>query len=316
MGGFSPAEFEAIHEVSRRLRADIDLARVVDILEGDTFSPDAELAAVLRDPNKAQATAPELWAALVIHRHRTDRGNADNGILAALETSGSGAIASMSLQFIREIGAFQRVDPVLRRLFALRPAQLDRLDQYRRSLSDTSYPAVMKRHRSAFVSEYDAWSREELTTENLGLARTLYERCLEIAALGLPHLVALDRADRSLSVNMQTLRERSLATLLEELAASDRDEQPYRGISDAIDVAIRESIQADTFSIDAEAAVVHAGSTTTYPFDAFDRQVNGAVGVAMFLSSTILPLVSWHASTAGTEYRQEHPRWVFTSQEE
>lgn len=324
MAEFSDEELKHINDTARRYQTDIDRAEVAELVNSPEFDPiDFQLQA-FQNPALAGKAPPELWAATIVKMLRNAEREKAVGkeektkkIAVVQYITASGAEAAAGLQIIKDLGEFWRFKPTIEAIFDLESQQLEAADSYMKSFQGSDHENVLNRNKENLVDKYKRWDEEDLSTESINLGRSIYEECAKIFERGFPNLLALKRVLDGGEPDLEELQRIRASKVRRELTNVEGEEYSvyFDLIVDRYESDIRNGIAHNDIITDPGESVVRIPLTNSeYGYEEFNRIVRENIANAMFLTGAFQSLVEWHAATAGSEFREERPEWVFGDQ--
>jgi len=321
MGEFTQTEHELIDAVARRKQADIDLARVSEIVASPEFFPYDVPQEMLMNPGIIRQMTPEIWAAVAVRMTRDvnseiEDGDADRArwLMAMMEMAGYGMQACIGLQLIKDVNEFVRFQPTIESIFELDDSQLKKARTYLEKFRESPYDNAIEAEKETLVSEFQQWDETDLSTENINHGREIYESCIKIFERGFPNLLALKRVMDGETPEVEVLQKKSASSVRRELTKdSPMSNSVYFDlIVERFDTELRNGIVHNDLVGDPIKSEVHIPSkNVSYGYEEFNDIVRENFAAGVFLTGTFRSLVKWHAGTNGMEHRSKRPEWVF-----
>ena len=321
MGEFTQSEHELIDAVARRKQADIDLARVSEIVASPEFSPYDLPQEMLMNPSIGRQMTPEIWAAVAVRMTRDvnskiEDGDADRAqwLIAMMEVTANGVQACYGLQLIRDVNEFVRFKPTIESIFGLDDSQLEKIRTYLEKFQESSYDYAIEAEKETLIKEFQQWDETDLSTENINRGREIYESCMKIFERGFPNLLALKRVMDGETPEVEVLQRKSASSVRRELTEDDPTSNSvyFDLIVERFDTELRNGIaHNDLVGDPIESEVRIPSKNASYGYEEFNDIVRENFAAGVFLTGTFRSLVKWHAGTNGMENRSKRPEWVF-----
>ena len=329
MGEFTQTEHELIDDVARRKQADIDLARVSEIVASPEFSPYDIPQEMLVNPGIRRQMTPEIWAAVAVRMTRDvnseiEDGDADRArwLMAMMEMAGYGMQACIGLQLIKDVNEFVRFQPTIESIFELDDSQLKKARTYLEKFRESPYKYAIEAEKEPLINGFQQWDETDLSTENINHGREIYESCMKIFERGFPNLLALKRVMDGETPEVEVLQKKSASSVRRELTEdnlmSNSEDNPMSNsvyfdlIVERFDTELRNGIAHNDLVRDPIESKVHIPSRNiSYGYEEFNDIVRENFAAGVFLTGTFRSLVKWHAGTNGMEHRSKRPEWVF-----
>ena len=321
MGEFTQSEHELIDAVARRKQADIDLARVSEIVASPEFSPYDLRQEMLMNPGIRRQMTPEIWAAMAVRMMRDVNSEIEDGdtdrarsLMAMIEVRTNADLASYGLQLIKDVNEFVRFQPTIESIFELDDSQLEKARTYLEKFRESPYDNAIEAEKKTLIKEFQQWDETNLSTENINRGRKIYESCMKIFERGFPNLLALKRVMDGETPEVEVLQKKSASSVRRELTEDNpmSNSVYFDLIVERFDTELRNGIAHNDLVEDPiESEVRIPSKNVSYGYEEFNDIVRENFAAGVFLTGTFRSLVKWHASTNGMENRSKRPKWVF-----
>lgn len=321
MGEFSDKELHLINSLSQYFQADIDRARVAELIDSPEFDPYDFQLQMFENPGKAASAPPEIWAAIAASEFRdtseqiaAGRDEEMKQLMTNMYVTAAGSEASFGLQLIKDLNEFWRFEPTVEAIFDFDSQQLEEANRYMRSFQGTDHEYALRQNKEQLLQKYKQWEKTDLSTENINFGRDIYEDCLKICERGFPNLLAIKRILDGESPDVEELQRLRASKVRRELTneEDERNSVFFDLIVGKFDSTIRNGIAHNDIISDPSDSVVRIPSKNSeYDYEAFNNIVKENLANAIFLTGAFRSLVEWHAATVDSEYREERPDWVF-----
>ena len=321
MAEFSQSEVEVIEDLSLDFQADIDLARVAELIQSEQFSAHDFRIKLSKDPALRKEATPEIWAATAVQMGRevekkVSAGKAEEAerILRLDYIISAESEAQTGLDLIKTLDEFLRLKPTVEAIFSQDDQQLEKSYNYVNEFSETDYESTLIQNKRDLMNLYQEWEKEDLSTESINQGIEIYQKCSDVFERGFPNLLALKRILDGQEPSVDVLQRKSASSVRRELTEGEPGSNSayFDLIVNAFDNSLRNGIAHNDLITDPGKSEVRIPSKGfSYSYENFNEIVTENLANAIFLTGAFRSLIEWHAITSNTDYRDPRPDWVF-----